>query len=281
MIDNLFFLLPVNIGSADVNPASAVDNAETDASRNTDKNHEATFSESLLDEGNDMEIDDHSIHETHTDHFAIDAEGDEGQQEQDAVHDASNETVNDSMALDENSFAPHNDDIHEDSGTEEHNQGEVVPQTVTVSTPSGDSAKGAKKKVTNSSRAGVRLSRSPAPVRRIDPAEERSRSIYLRGDRWQVIVVFPGRSRYLGSFNSEEEANIAYDIAIAQRNILVQRGETNLTKVKVHGVEKMEGVGTMALLAASANGGGVGRKKIRVNEAITEEEAISRMSDKR
>ena len=53
--------------------------------------------------------------------------------------------------------------------------------------------------------------------KKFDPEEEKNRSIFRRGDLWQVIVQFPGRHRYLGSFNSKEEATIAYETALQQR----------------------------------------------------------------
>lgn len=53
--------------------------------------------------------------------------------------------------------------------------------------------------------------------KKFDPEEEKNRSIFRRGDLWQVIVHFPGRHRYLGSFRSMEEAAIAYEVALQQR----------------------------------------------------------------
>ena len=50
--------------------------------------------------------------------------------------------------------------------------------------------------------------------------DERDRSISCRGNRVQVVVNFPGRHRFLGSFKNLEEAEEAYNAALAQRDVL-------------------------------------------------------------
>jgi len=72
-------------------------------------------------------------------------------------------------------------------------------------------------------------------VKKYTEKEERDRSLFSRGNRVQVVVNFPGRQRFLGSFKTLEEAETAYNAALAQRNTLVTTGMSGLTRLRVVG----------------------------------------------
>lgn len=58
-------------------------------------------------------------------------------------------------------------------------------------------------------------------VKKYSPKEERERSLFGRGNRVQVVINFPGRQRFLGSFKTLAEAEKAYNAALAQRFTLL------------------------------------------------------------
>ena len=114
-----------------------------------------------------------------------------------------------------------------------------APQTVSRGNESSQSPK--KRKLELKSDKAASLSPFEGMVRcdMIDPAEykplklkvvairtygykeELERSLYTRGHRVQVVLNFPGRQRYLGTFKTLQEAEQAFRVALTQRSILL------------------------------------------------------------